>query len=191
MLGVTSQLLCHLLRSGNRLNHHPHHAALYRCPLARELVQFRLVPIKRVNFFPYDQRVLRPFLHAFSGALSRTLVLFHVVSATRGVADSSGQRFWRCRSLRWLARPRGARRHVHLSAMSMVENVRNAMVFTTVRLVFISIPLLVWLKFVLLLSQSFTSFTPRVPAATCRVAELAPSSTRRTLEPESVRESWT
>src|ERR1700722_5115082 len=25
------------------------------------------------------------------------------------------QRFWRCRSLRWLARPRSARRHLHLS----------------------------------------------------------------------------
>ena len=110
-------LLGWLLRSGNRLNHHhlPHHAALYRCPLTSELVQFSLVPIQRVNLLPYNQRVLRALLYALSGALRRTLVLFHVVSATHGVADSSGQHFWRCRSLRWLARPRGARRHLHLS----------------------------------------------------------------------------
>src|SRR5713226_6165774 len=90
-------LLCHLLRSGNRLNHHhlPHHAALYRCSLTTELVQFSLVPVQRVNLVPYDQRVLRAFLYAVSGALSRALALFHVVSDTHGVADSSGQRFGR------------------------------------------------------------------------------------------------
>jgi hypothetical protein len=74
--------------------------------------------------------------------------------------------------------------------MSMVENVRTAVVVTIVRLVFISIPLfLVWLQFVLLLSESFPSFTPPVPATTCPVAELVPSSTRRKPEPKSVRES--
>jgi len=111
------QLLCHLLRRGDRLNRHhfPHHAAIYRSPFTSELVQFLLVSIQRVNLLPYNQRVLRAFLYALSGALRRTLVLFHVVSATHGVADSSGQHFWRCGSLRWLARPRGARRHLHLS----------------------------------------------------------------------------
>ena len=50
------QSFCHLLRSVNRLNHHhlPHHAALHRRPLTSELVQFSLVPIKRVNLLPYD-----------------------------------------------------------------------------------------------------------------------------------------
>src|SRR5713226_651109 len=86
------RLLGCLLRSGNRLNHHhlPHHAALHRRPLTSELVQFSLVPIKGVDFLPYDQRVLRAFLYTVSGALSRALALFHVVSATHGVADSSG-----------------------------------------------------------------------------------------------------
>src|SRR5712691_2998884 len=108
------QSLCHLLRSGNRLDHHhlSHDAALYRCPLTSELVQFSLVPVQRVNFLPHDQRVLRAFLDALSGALSRTLVLLHVVSATHGVADGSGQCFWRCRSLSWLVRPGCARRHL-------------------------------------------------------------------------------
>ena len=86
------RLLGCLLRSGNRLNHHhlPHHAALHRCPLTSELVQFGLVSVQRVHFLAYDQRVLRAFLYAVSGALSRALALFHVVSATHGVADSSG-----------------------------------------------------------------------------------------------------
>src|SRR5712692_1281263 len=50
------RLLGCLLRSGNRLNHHhlPHHAALHRCSLTSELVQFSLVPIKRVDLLPYD-----------------------------------------------------------------------------------------------------------------------------------------
>src|SRR3989442_253265 len=86
--GYFATLFC----SGNRLNHHhlSHDAALYRRPLTSELVQFSLVPIQRVNLLPYDQRVLRAFLYAVSGALSRALALFHVVSATHGVADSSG-----------------------------------------------------------------------------------------------------
>src|SRR5712692_1856855 len=90
---VSPQLLLScLLRSGNRLNHHhlPHQAALHRRPLTSQLVQFSLVPIQRVNLLPYYQRVLRAFLYAVSGALSRALALFHVVSATHGVADGSG-----------------------------------------------------------------------------------------------------
>lgn len=100
-----------LLRRGNRLNHHHllHHVALHRRALTSELVEFSLVPIKRVDLLPYDQRVLRALLHALSGALSRALVLFHVVSATHRVTDNPGQRFWRGRSLSWLARPRCAR----------------------------------------------------------------------------------
>src|SRR5712692_6839089 len=77
------RLLRCLLRSSNRLT-------LHHRPLTSELIQFSLVPIQRVNLLPYDQRVLRAFLYAVSGALSRALALFHVVSATHGVADSSG-----------------------------------------------------------------------------------------------------
>src|SRR6266481_990835 len=84
-------LLCHLFRSGNRLNHHhlAHHAALHRRSLTRELVQFSLVSIERVNFLPDDQRVLRSLFHACSSTLSRAFVFGHVVSAAHGIAHGS------------------------------------------------------------------------------------------------------
>src|SRR5712691_8224478 len=87
--------------------------------------------------------------------------------------------------------------------MSIVENVRSAMVFTTARLVFISIPLFWLLKLYRSCHNHwfelpspdphrfFTSITPSVPAATCHAAVPVPSLIRRKPERESVRESWT
>ena len=111
------RLLCHLLCSGNRFNHHhfSHHAAFYRCTLAGELVQFNLALIQRVNLLSYDQQRTSSLSSRILGC---TLPRF-LFSPWGERHTWSRRRFWSAflalqKASVWLVLPRCARRHLHL-----------------------------------------------------------------------------